>query len=148
MSGQDLRHAIVMEARSWIGTPWHHRGNVKDAGVDCAHFVKAPFVALGIIADFNLGYYPPDWHLHQDEPRFLAKIAEYADPLPSRVVGLPGDVAMFKYGRHAAHGAIVVEWPMIVHAYRDERMVVITDVARHADLVTRFAGFWRVRGVE
>ena len=148
MSDLDLRTSLVLEARSWIGTPWHHRGNVKGAGVDCAHFVKAPFVACGVIADFDLGYYPRDWHLHQDNPRFLARLAEYADPLPAGAIGQPADLAMFKFGRHAAHGAIVIEWPLIVHAYLDERMVVISDAARHADLATRFAGFWRVRGME
>ena len=30
------RAAVVAEARSWIGTPYHHAADVKGHGVDCA----------------------------------------------------------------------------------------------------------------
>lgn len=138
------RAEIIAEARTWLRTKWHHRGNVKGAGVDCAHFVKAPYVACGVIEDFDLGYYPMDWHLHQERPRFLEVLAQYAEPVTE---GLPGDVAMFKFGRHAAHGSIVVEWPLVIHAYRDERMVTLSDVRANTGLGDRFAGFWRVKGL-
>ena len=143
----ELRERIVAEALTWLQTSWHHRGNVKGAGVDCAHFVKAPFVACGVIADFDLGYYSSDWHLHQDRPRFLQRLAEYAEPLPAGEDGLPGDIAMFEYGRHAAHGSIVIGWPLIVHAYVKEHRVTVSDAVRDADLAQRFAGFWRLKGL-
>jgi cell wall-associated NlpC family hydrolase len=34
--GNSIRAAVVAEARSWLGTPFHHQGRVKAAGVDCA----------------------------------------------------------------------------------------------------------------
>ncbi|MCW5936716.1 MAG: C40 family peptidase [Fimbriimonadaceae bacterium] len=40
-----LRRRIVREARSWIGTPWHHCGRVKGVGVDCAGLVLASWQA-------------------------------------------------------------------------------------------------------
>jgi len=138
-----MSELIVAEARGWLRTPWHHMARVKGAGVDCAQFLLAVYHAAGVIPDVDLGYYPPDWHLNQGRPRFLEVLAQYAEPVAE---GRPGDVAMFKYGYHAAHGSIVVDWPLIIHAYRDERMVVLSDAHAHQGLAKRFAGFWRVKG--
>ena len=142
----ELRQAIVAEAMTWLGTPWHHRARVRGAGVDCAQFLVGVFSAPAVarIPALDLGYYPPDWHLHQDRPRFLQRLAEYAEPLPAGEPGLPGDIAMFHYGRHAAHGSIVVEWPLIVHAFVKDRRVTTSDAVRDTDLAQRFAGFWRL----
>lgn len=139
----ELRDQVVTEARTWLKTPWHHAARMKGAGVDCAYFLVRTFAAAGLIPDLKLGYYPPDWHLHQDRPRFLEVLAKYADPLERDP--LPGDVAMFKFGRHAAHGSIVVKWPLVIHAYMTERAVVLSDVERNPDLVERLDGFWRLK---
>jgi hypothetical protein len=29
----------------------------------------------------------------------------------------PGDAALFKFGRCFAHGAVIVEWPWLIHAW-------------------------------
>jgi cell wall-associated NlpC family hydrolase len=29
----------------------------------------------------------------------------------------PGDIALFRFGRTYSHGAIVTEWPRLIHAY-------------------------------
>jgi cell wall-associated NlpC family hydrolase len=29
----------------------------------------------------------------------------------------PGDIALFKFGRVFSHGAVVVAWPRLIHAY-------------------------------
>jgi hypothetical protein len=50
---------------------------------------------------------------------------------------------MFSFGRTDSHGAIVAEWPQIIHAYRPERGVVLTTVT--GDLAARFAGFYRLK---
>lgn len=139
----DIRAAIVAEALTWLQTPWHHEARVKSAGVDCAQFLIGVYAAAGLVPEFDTGHYPPDWHLHRDEKRFLAHLLQYADPVES---ALPGDIAMFSYGRHEAHGSIVVEWPTIVHAWRDEGMVVLSDVER-GPLAGRFAGFYRLKGL-
>ena len=141
-----IRKAIVAEAISWINTPFHHAARVKGAGVDCANLLVAVFAAVGLVPDVLLEHYPPDWHLHRDEGRFLAVLSQYADPLPAGESPLPGDIAMFTYGRQAAHGAIVVGWPVVCHAWRDVGNVVLTE-ADNGPLGKRFAGFYRVRGV-
>lgn len=140
------RDKIIAEAMTWLRTPWHHEARVKGAGVDCAQFLIAVYAAVGLIPDFTPDHYPPDWHLHRQKPRFLELLLQYADPVESP---LPGDVAMFQYGRHAAHGSIVTDTAglTIIHAWRDERMVTITDLTV-SPLRDRLAGFYRLRGIE
>ena len=29
----------------------------------------------------------------------------------------PGDIALFRFGRTFSHGAIVTDWPRLIHAY-------------------------------
>jgi cell wall-associated NlpC family hydrolase len=145
-----IEQQVVEEARTWLGTPWHHNARVKGAGVDCAQLLIAVFRACGLAPEIRLGYYPPDWHMHRDEPRFLRELARYADPVYLHGAAIadvvrPGDVAMFNFGRHAAHGAIVTAWPEVVHAYRDVGQVTVSDVRADLALAGRLAGFWRVR---
>lgn len=139
-----MRAAILAEAMTWLRTPWHHAARVKGAGVDCAQFLIAVYAAVGLVPEFAPEAYPADWHLHRDEPRFLANLLRYADPVEAPA---PGDVAMFQYGRHAAHGSIVIDAnrPAIIHAWRDEGMVTVTDLSV-SPLRARLSGFYRVKG--
>jgi cell wall-associated NlpC family hydrolase len=38
---QQLSEQILTEARSWIGTPWHHNQACKGVGVDCARLYQS-----------------------------------------------------------------------------------------------------------
>ena len=58
---------------------------------------------------------------------------------------LPGDLALFRYGRTISHGSIVIAWPQIIHAYITAGAVVIDDAIANQDLVRRLVGFWRLR---
>lgn len=121
------RAAVLAEAQRWLRTPWRHGARVRGAGVDCARLLQAVYVGAGIVADFPLDAYPPDWMLHRDEERFLAIVAAHMDEVASP---LPGDVALWKYGRTYSHGAIVVDWPRVIHAHRPERMVAWGDAGQ------------------
>lgn len=138
------QRAVVQEAHSWLRTPWHHEARVKGVGVDCAQFLIAVYASAGLIESFDSEPYPADWHLHRDQPRFVEKLLAYADPVE---VPQPGDVAMFQYGRHAAHGSIVVEGGMVIHAWRDWGGVVLTEL-KGSPLQARLAGFYRLRGMD
>ena len=140
MTESELRAAVLAEARTWLKTKWHHAARIKGAGVDCANFLIAVYAAVGLVPEFALEHYNIDWMLHRDEPRFVQVLAQYARPIEA---GLPGDVAMFKFGRHEAHGAIVTAWPEVIHAYRKDGMVVLSDTSR-GEFPERFTGFWRL----
>ena len=116
MSGA-TREQVVKEALEWVGTPFHDMAGIKGVGTDCAHLVKGAFVNTGMIEDFS-PQYKPQWFQHRDEPRFLLALADRgAHKIDVKDV-LPGDVLMYRFGRHAAHGAIVVDANTIVHAYK------------------------------
>lgn len=139
------RAAIVAEALSWKGTPYHHRQRVKRAGVDCAQILVAVFVAVGLIEDFDTGDYPRDWMLHRDEQRFRRFVLNHAD-LICRADLLPGDVALYEVGRCFAHGAIVIDWPLVLHA--DSKFGAVTLAEGDSGwLAGRAVEFYRVRGL-
>ncbi len=120
------RAAIVAEAATWLRTPYHHQAGVKGAGCDCAFLLIRVFAACGLVPEVDPRPYPPDWHLHRDEERYLGWIRRYAGRIETP---LPGDVALWRFGRTVSHAGIVVEWPTIIHAYRGEG-VVLEDAAR------------------
>lgn len=134
---------VVQEANKWLRTPYHHQADVLGAGVDCAMLLIRVYHACGLIPDIDPRPYAPDWHLHRSEEVYLNSILKYADPVQEP---LPGDIAAFKFGRCVSHCGIVVEWPVIIHAFRDERKVVYTDVSRSSRLQEHFIGWYRVRG--
>lgn len=133
-----LRAAIAAEALTWCGTPFHDCAGVKGVGCDCVHLLEGVYKACGRALDFKMPAYPPQWHLHRDEPRFLQGIARYA-----RKVERPdlGDVVMMRFGRHAAHGAIFVGEQRIVHADATVGQVTIGDLRQ---FLGRVDSYWSV----
>lgn len=141
-----LQSAIVSEAMAWLNTPYHHAANVRGAGIDCAMLLVEVFKAVGLVPD-NLDPrpYPHDFHLHRDEERYLGWLEKYADPIPEGSSPQPGDVATFQFGRCVSHAGIVTRWPEIVHAYLENRSVILTDVVRSGALAERLRTVYRIR---
>jgi cell wall-associated NlpC family hydrolase len=123
------RRAVIEEARGWLRTPYHHMGRVKGAGVDCATLLAEIYARAGVLPALDLPFYPPDWHLHRDAERYLDFVLKHAvevshDAFSLRSlagcatqVPMPADVALWRFGRCFSHGAIVVDWPLVIHAY-------------------------------
>lgn len=134
MTVAEQRAAVVAEALSWLGTPWHHRGRVKGAGVDCAQFVIKAYAGAGMIEDFDTGEYPRDWHIHKTEERFLTFVPSFAAEIEAEAVR-EGDLILFRIGRVFSHGAIVVQAGVrriVVHAAIKEGAVVLADLDHDA----------------
>ncbi len=111
------RAAVVTEARSWLRTPYHHEARLKGVGVDCAQLLIGVFSApgVGLIEPLAVPHYPHDWHLHRAAERYMQIILEHACEIEGPP--LPGDVVLWRFGRCYSHGAVVIEWPMVIHAY-------------------------------
>jgi cell wall-associated NlpC family hydrolase len=142
----DQREKIVLEARSWVRTPYHCQGDIKGAGVDCGMLLVRVFVDCCLVPPFDPRPYANDWYLHRSEERYLGfvfdRAKEVADPLP-------GDVMVFRYGRCYSHGGIVTgNSPLtIVHAYQPARCVLEEEVARNPALSApkrkpKFFSYW------
>jgi cell wall-associated NlpC family hydrolase len=121
-----LRAKIVEEAKSWLGTPWHHEGRVKGAGIDCGMLILEVYEHVGLIPRVTPPHYGPDFMLHRSDEWYVELILRFADEISSEP--LPGDAIVCKQGRVYSHGGIIVEWPMIIHAYSPERCVTYGDM--------------------
>jgi len=146
MTEQEQRAAVVAEARSWCGTPYHNCADVKGAGVDCAMLIVRVFVDLKLVPPFDPRPYPPDWHLHRSEERYLGFVFERARRVDRPQ---PGDVMVLRYGRAFAHGGIVTRQdPLtVVHAFQPYRVVLEEPVLTNPEIARRvpaavFATYW------
>jgi hypothetical protein len=159
------RDSIVAEARRWIGTPYHNGADVRGAGVDCGMLIVRVFVDTGLTPAFDPRPYPPDWHLHRGEEKYLGFIFDHC--IEVDVPG-PGDVVVFRYGRCYSHGGIVTiagdpsqqrdrkagdgrpgeaDPLTIVHAFWPAQIVMEEDVMKNLDLADpararRFFSYW------
>ena len=113
------REQIVAEAQTWLGTKYHHMAAVKGHGVDCAQILIEVYYAVGLAEKPNVGYYPSDWMLHRSEERYLGWIEQYCTQIPQEKAK-DGDIVLFKFGRCFSHSGIIVDYPRIIHAQRED----------------------------
>ena len=135
MNESEARRAIVAEAKTWVGTPYLSNGMVKGprGGVDCAMLPLAIYAEAGFIPkEFDPRPYSPQWHLHKTEEKYLNDVLKFSKEVqgPSERRPLPADFVMFKIGQVSAHGAIVIDWPKVVHAVGNDR-VRLEDVSKN-----------------
>ena len=140
------RAAVVAEARSWIGTPYHHAADVKGHGVDCAMLLVRVYCDLNLVEPFDPRPYTRDWFLHRNEERYLGFLLARSKEV--RSPGL-GDIILFRMGRCFAHAGIVsrVDPLNIVHAFANSGRVVEDIVHANPELASRlkgakFASYW------
>ena len=138
------RDTVCAIARSWLGTPYHHMGRVKGAGVDCAMFPLEVYRESGLIGEVAVPFYPPDWHLHRSDEIYLGIVQELASELRGFETPQPGDLALYQFGRTWSHGGIVLEWPLIIHAVL-QHGVILSDGEKDGMLVGRKRRFFSIR---
>jgi cell wall-associated NlpC family hydrolase len=99
------------------------------------------------------------WHLHQSEEIYLQTVApvmreifpvraNWSRETSAQGVRLkfpqPADFVIFKFGRTFSHGAIVVDWPIIIHSYIPHG-VLLSDAERDGELIGRERKFFEVK---
>ncbi len=137
---------LISIAKSWLRTPYHHRQACKGAGVDCAHLLIEVYAEAGMLERFSPGEYPIDYMFHSKDDQFLQNVLCWADEVEGDP--MPGDLAMYKFGHVYSHGAIVVDWPTIIHASRPDGCVVIGDgTGGHLGDAKRDVRFFRMKGM-
>lgn len=129
------RHAILAEAREWIGTPYQHQASTKGAGCDCLGLVRGVWRALYATEPEIAPAYTPDW-AEKHGVETLLEAARRHMIETSLDQAQPGDVLLFRMAAAAPakHAAILDEGDHLIHAYWGRAVVR-----------SRFAPWWRSR---
>lgn len=109
----DWREWIEAEARTWIGTPYMHKGRVKGVGVDCGGLIYELFSPLLALPPFPHDY-APDWAVHQRQELYLDFIMPFVEEVKKPV---PGGIILVQYGRNMSHAALCTSRGTFIHAW-------------------------------
>jgi NlpC/P60 family putative phage cell wall peptidase len=113
-----MRQSVVTTARSWIGTPWRHRGRARHnvqfgGGVDCAGLIIEVGNGLGLFNE-RIAF---QFYSRLPSGSFVRQACEaYLVPKPLKDK-LPGDILLLNIHNEARHLAIYSDSNTIIHAY-------------------------------
>jgi NlpC/P60 family putative phage cell wall peptidase len=100
------RHDVVAEARTWLGTPFHHQARVRGVGVDCAGLVIGVSRALDLVpATFDVTGYARQ----PDGRSLLALCDQHMRRVDQADMG-PGDVLVLRWDHDPQHMGIVGDY--------------------------------------
>ncbi len=101
---------IVVLARSWIGTPYHHQAAIKGAGCDCLGLIRGVWAEYSGTQIVPIGPYSADWSEPQRAEVLWQAAATHLTPKTLQDER-PGDVLLFRMrdGSVAKHLGIVSE---------------------------------------
>ena len=121
------RAMVINEMVSWVGTPFRNCADIKgeNGGVDCAMSLVRSFVDTGALPAFDPRPYPPQWHVHHDEERFLQLITEQLGAIEIDNPRI-GDVCVYHWGRCYSHGALIINKDEVCHAFYKTNCVTIS----------------------
>lgn len=129
-----VRAAVIAEARTWLGTPYHSGAHVRGAGVDCGQLLIEVFATLGLVPRIDPGYYPGDWHLHRGDERYLAHVQQHAREIEDPQ---PADIVLMRFGRAFSHGGIFIGDGQMIHSYL-RRPCAVADLSEWAGRPRRY----------
>lgn len=121
------RAAVIVEARTWLGTRWQHQACAKGAGVDCIHFVAGVARALGIAAAEEF-FRTPAYHSYgraPDREMLLGACDRLLERIPLGTEA-PGDVLVIRIANHPVHFGLLsgVNPLRMIHAWLGAQCVV------------------------
>jgi NlpC/P60 family putative phage cell wall peptidase len=128
-----MRDMIIAEARKWIGTPFHHQGRVKGAGVDCVGLCMMVGKALGLVP-FNFDY---TGYRRTPYSRTLVEAMHESGAVFEVHEPREADILVFRIDQDPQHVAFLTDQDTIIHAYAQVRKVC----------EARYDTFWRERYV-
>ena len=126
---------VVLAARRWIGTPYHHQASVRGVGADCLGLIR------GMWRDLygEEGEHPPgcsrDWGEASGEATLIDAATRHL-VARSKATPEPGDILVFRMrsGAIAKHAAVLATPTTMIHAMEDR---IAAEIA--------FSTWWRRR---
>jgi cell wall-associated NlpC family hydrolase len=119
-----MRGEVVLKAREYLGTPFHHQGRVKGVGVDCAGLLVCVARELGLnpIDDTTYDHdpHPDTLRAYLDAQPFLGRVTIFDRDI--------GDILLMALSSRMmrGHHLGIVSDIGIIHAYAHARGVVET----------------------
>jgi NlpC/P60 family putative phage cell wall peptidase len=133
---------IVTQARTWIGTPFHHQARLKGKGCDCLGLIVGVVDELGLKDKHGqplAGYDEVTYSKEPDGAYLTEKLTALLDEVPI-AEAQAGDLALFKVRENPQHMAFLTDYPCagvggaasanenftlgMVHSYAPARRVV------------------------
>lgn len=134
---------FVEEVKSWIGTPFHHEGRVKGAGIDCVGVAAASGANLGLKV-IDMEHYPK-----RPIDGMFEKAVD-AQTIPASLDQLQlGDILKFRIREEPQHLAIVTQLVpqiRITHAFAQAKKCVENDLDNF--WLERLVGVRRIEELE
>ena len=118
-----MREQIVVEARTWLGTPYLHQASTKAAGADCLGLLRGVWREVLGAEPENAPPYSQDWDEVAGRDVLLAAcrriLIERSD------APRPGDVLLFRMraGAVAKHLGLMSSQARFIHAYSGHGVV-------------------------
>ncbi len=124
-----LGNDIVVQARTWLGTPFHHQARLKRVGCDCLGLI------IGVVDELDLkdkygqplaSYDEITYSKEPDGAYLTQKIAALLDEV-SIENAQAGDLALFNMAGNPQHLAILTDYENalgMIHCYAQARRVV------------------------
>ena len=110
---------VLSEARSWLGTPWHHSARLKGHGVDCVNFLAAIVEPVGVNIEV-----PRFYGRTPDSDEILVGMREFCTELPLDTPLREGLFLAFRYVGVVHHVAMATSENTIIHASLLDKRVV------------------------
>lgn len=109
---------IVTQARTWLGTQYHHQGRLKKSksgagGVDCIGLIIGVIDELGLQdgAGVKLSEYDEfNYSMYPERGRLVASIQKHLREVPLEQMRA-GDVLLFRTFRDPQHVGLLTEYP-------------------------------------
>ena len=132
------RADVVAEARTWIGTPWHHAARLKGVGVDCVGLLIGVARELGIVtSDFDIPAY-----VQGPDGTMLYWCNRYLTPIPGSELQ-PGDIVVLVPDLLPQHMGILGDYRngglSIIHAASNEHPPRVLETRLLFSRASRFA---------
>ena len=124
-----LKNDIVTQARTWLGTPFHHQARLKCVGCDCLGLIIGVVDELGLKDKHGqpLAAYDEITYSKEPDGAYLTqKIAALLEEVPIENAQA-GDLALFNMGENPQHLAILTDYENtlgMIHCYAQARRVV------------------------
>lgn len=120
---------IVAQARTWLGTPFHHQARLKGKGCDCLGLIVGVVDELGLEDRNGMKLAAYDEVTYSKEPDgayLIQKLTGLLEEVPI-AEARAGDLALFKVRENPQHLAILSDYEGalgMIHSFAPSRRVV------------------------